>query len=116
MILLFLANLARADIIDPNAPPCEASMCPKGADAQTCSANHDEPNACADQWGAQGYAQLCRKGGATVWTEVWCKGGDPSAPTPKQHGCMGCNSGSASVGLGIGLLGVVGLFRRSRAT
>jgi uncharacterized protein (TIGR03382 family) len=115
MALALLAGLARADIAVDHEPPCEPAMCPTGAESATCNGYHETPDACRQQWEPAGYTLLCTRGGATVWTEVWCKAGaNTPDPQPTKHGCMGCDSGSASIGLGIGLLGLAGALTRRR--
>jgi hypothetical protein len=87
--LAFLAPVVRADIPPPEGyvETCTLENHAKpGTECVSCDAWHGEHDKCEKLHGAAGYTQSCRTGGASTWSEVWCRpaSGDaaPDAPVP----------------------------------
>lgn len=114
---LSLSLPARADVAPGPAPgQCTAqSVARPGDQCVDCGASYEQPNKC-QELGAQGYRQACRAPGASVWNEVWCRGG--GAPPEKRRGCGSCELGAERSGSGIALalaaLGALALAARRR--
>lgn len=91
-------------------------MARPGEQCLDCAASYEQPNKC-QELGAQGYRQACRAPGASVWNEVWCRGGG-QPPPEKKRGCGACAVGSEAssslVALVLALLGVAALVTRRR--
>jgi len=99
----------------PPPPECTAQRIAGPHDqCVDCAASYEAPNKC-QELGAQGYRQACRAQGASVWNEVWCRGG---GATEKKRGCGSCEVGSdrstSVVALLLGALGALALAVRRR--
>lgn len=81
-LVLALPVAARADV----APEAYLETCSLEAvsfehrGCEACRASLREPEACAGGHANDGRQQVCRSGGATVWTEVWCLPDDAQVP------------------------------------
>lgn len=79
---------ARADIPPPEGyvETCTLEKQQKpDTECLSCDAWHGEHDKCEKLHGASGYTQACRSGGASTWSEVWCRpkaGGEAPAPAP----------------------------------
>lgn len=77
-----LAAAASADI----AVPGRVETCTMDKQARAdqecypCSAFHGNHTHCTDSLSGYGFAEVCRTGGASVWSEIWCRPKSPSAP------------------------------------
>lgn len=84
LVALALPALARADI--PPSPDyvetCTvANHQGPGEQCLVCGeAYHGDVDACQRQHAPTGHARRCRTAGASVWQEVWCKGGAAGPP------------------------------------
>lgn len=89
---------ARADI---PPPPDYVEQCTvekqtaPGKTCVACNANFGNRTGCQTQYGGEGYAKACQSYGASVWTEVWCRGGTTPVPPPTE-----VDAGSPSTGGG----------------
>ncbi|MBK7585224.1 MAG: hypothetical protein IPI67_34180 [Myxococcales bacterium] len=120
--LLFCTTLAASASADippgPGpGPECTAqSVARPGDQCIDCRGSYEQPNKC-QELGAQGYQQACRAPGASVWNEVWCRGG--GGPQPEQRrGCGSCNVGeertTSFAALGLLALGALAFASRRR--
>lgn len=84
-----LANAASADV--PPSPgyveTCTvANQGGPGRECRSCDTYHgNPPDYCEGLVGAGGFTRACRTSGASVWSEVWCKGVaavPPPTPAP----------------------------------
>ena len=114
MLTMWIA-LALAD--EPPPPgyvePCTEEVC-GGAKAETCRASYQGREAC-ERLEQQGMTQACRTSGASVWSEVFCRGpvngtADPVAPPAVSR----CDSAAPGVVGALGLALVLGAVRRKR--
>jgi MYXO-CTERM domain-containing protein len=111
---------ARADVTPAPNPSCSVQRSQRpGVACRECAAWHGKPDACREQFGAQGYTRRCRTPGASVWHEVWCRGEAPAPPPARtdHEGCGACSVGEPEQGTAGGLallaLGALGFsFRR----
>lgn len=129
-LALALPSLARADL---PPPPGYVESCTvekqqgPGDECLVCGdAYHGDVDACERKHAATGHTRRCRTSGASVWQEVWCKGGAKTDPAPTETKDVAAppasptpaRSGSCSVVDGSGggwLLIVLGLaFARPR--
>lgn len=84
IVALALPALARADI--PPSPDYVESCTVAnhqgpGQECLICGdAYHGDVDACQRQHAPTGHTRRCRTAGASVWQEVWCKGGGASPP------------------------------------
>lgn len=83
----FVASVASADV--PPSPgyveTCTvANESGQGRECRSCDTYHgNPPDYCEGLVGAGGFTRACRTSGASVWSEVWCKGAAAApAPTP----------------------------------
>lgn len=119
LLVLCLASPAWADVAPGPGPApddCSASRVARPGDqCLDCAASYEQPNKC-QELGGQGYRQACRAPGASVWNEVWCRGGGP-APE-KRRGCGSCEIGAERSGsllaLGLALAGALAFAARRR--
>lgn len=81
----FVASAASADV--PPSPgyveTCTvANESGQGRECRSCDTYHgNPPDYCEGLVGAGGFTRACRTSGASVWSEVWCKG---AAAAPAQ--------------------------------
>lgn len=84
LVALALPALARADI--PPSPDYVETCTVENQQGpgETClvcgDAYHGDVDACQRQHAATGHTRRCRTAGASVWREVWCKGGAAVPP------------------------------------
>lgn len=72
---------ARADITVPGADTCTLEKQAKpGQECHMCRAFYGNADHCPESLAAYGFKQQCRSGGASVWSEMWCRAASPSAP------------------------------------
>ena len=89
----------------------------RGGQCVACQAFHGDPAKCDRELPPQGYHKRCRNTGASVWTEVWCRGAAGPPPEKKDSGCGACATGSSgeeqplTLWLSLGLLTLVGARR-----
>ncbi|MBX3125853.1 MAG: hypothetical protein KF718_04025 [Polyangiaceae bacterium] len=82
---LFLSLWAPSALADLAPEPGYVESCSVarhqvgGASCVACGASFEDTEACEKEHQPRGYAKRCQTSGASVWTEVWCRGGDPSA-------------------------------------
>lgn len=89
LAMVLVASTAWADVPNPNAEPC--SVTESSADGRTCescSASYEDRDACTNQYAGTEFTQDCTSGGASFWTEVWCKG-----TATDSGGCYGAGNG-----------------------
>jgi MYXO-CTERM domain-containing protein len=89
-----------------------------GDDCVECTASYDQEEACKEKHASEGRSKRCRTSGASVWTEIWCRGGaetpapsvaaaspsasespvtpSPVAPPEKSGSCGACAVGASS--------------------
>jgi len=76
-IVLALPQTARADIAPPPGyvEQCTLEKLQKDGTktCQACSTYFREPDKCEQQFAKTAYTKACRAGGASTWTEMWCK-------------------------------------------
>lgn len=82
-----VASVATADV--PPSPgyveTCTvANESGPGRECRSCDTYHgNPPDYCQGLIGTGGFTRACRTSGASVWSEVWCKGDAPPAPAPE---------------------------------
>ncbi len=116
--LLCATAVARADLAPTTADSCTLQTEQQnGRQCQLCGASYEQPKKC-EALASQGYAQACRSGGASVWHEVWCRGGGNVPPAEQKSGCGACSVGGTRGGLPLALAmcaaGIVALGARRR--
>jgi hypothetical protein len=86
-LTLSLTTPARADI---SPPPGFVESCTMkaqsagGKECLSCAAFYGNSDHCEQSLESYGFSQGCRTGGASVWSEVWCRpGGSGGKPVPK---------------------------------
>lgn len=84
---LTLSTLARADIAPPPGFVESCTMKAQsagGKECMSCAAFYGNSDHCEESLGSYGFTQGCRTGGASVWSEVWCRPASAKAvPVPK---------------------------------
>ncbi len=96
---------AWADVPPPSDYVEECTVAKKQVSGMACVACQndyrsfatDAGDPCQTQYAGQGYAKLCKSWGASVWTEVWCRG-EPDAGnnvTPTPAGGCSCRTGES---------------------
>ena len=89
LVMVLMASTAWADVPNPDAEPCSvADSSADGRTCESCSASYEDPDECANQYAGTEFTQDCTSGGASVWTEVWCKG-----EATDTGGCYGTANG-----------------------
>jgi hypothetical protein len=77
------APTARADV---PPPPGYVETCTlpkqshKGDDCLECRAYYGNREHCSASLASYRFARRCQTAGASTWSEVWCRGGGPTAP------------------------------------
>lgn len=74
--LLLGSALAFADIPPPPGYVEQCTIekqCKKEEEGDACSAWHGERDKCEKKHAQDGFVRKCRTGGASVWTEVYCR-------------------------------------------
>ena len=77
-----IAGRARADLVPPreHAEACTLQKQARaGTECLACSAFFGNPEHCSASLASYGFAQSCRTGGASQWSEVWCRAKVPGA-------------------------------------
>ena len=78
-----LVGPARADLPRPPGYVEKCTMekqAKPGTECLGCAAYHGNYQHCEASLASYGFAQSCRSGGASVWSEVWCRAARPEAP------------------------------------
>ena len=78
-------RLARADIAPPPGyvEQCTLAKQSKPQDeCHACSAFYGNAAHCSESLKSYGFTQRCRTGGASVWSEIWCRKKDSSPAVP----------------------------------
>lgn len=75
LAVLGAALPARADITVPGrVETCTMEKQAKaGLECHECRAYHGNPDHCPASLSSYGFKQACRSGGASVWSEIWCR-------------------------------------------
>ena len=92
-----------ADVAPPDGYVEQCTVAKQQGNGNTCiecpndyrSFATDAGDPCKLQYEGQGYTKACNSYGASVWTEVWCRGGATDAGstvTPPAGGCSGCRT------------------------
>jgi hypothetical protein len=88
LTLSTLAPLCRADLAPPRGFVESCTMKAQsgaGKECLSCAAFYGNSDHCEVSLGDYGFTQGCRTGGASVWSEVWCRPAGPGAkPVPKE--------------------------------
>lgn len=77
-----IAARAGADLVAPRqgAETCTVQKQGKpGSECLQCSAFFGNPEHCSASLASYGFTSACRTGGASSWSEVWCRAATPSA-------------------------------------
>lgn len=118
-VFLSATAVARADIAPASPDTCTLqAQQQSGRQCQLCGASYEQPQKC-QALASQGYAQACRSGGASVWHEVWCRGGGDVPPAEKKSGCGACSVGGSHesgmpLALALATMGALALCARRR--
>jgi len=73
---LLVIPAARADIPPPEGYVETCTLEKQGTaenECVSCGSFHGTPEKCSTLHGADGYTKNCQAGGASVWTEIWCR-------------------------------------------
>ncbi|PKN54658.1 MAG: hypothetical protein CVU56_25375 [Deltaproteobacteria bacterium HGW-Deltaproteobacteria-14] len=91
---LSLIALSSPALADVPPPPGYVEQCTvdkqqqEGEECVACGTYHGERDKCEKLYGEAGYGKRCSTGGASVWTEVWCRKqgtGKPVGPAPGEE-------------------------------
>jgi MYXO-CTERM domain-containing protein len=76
-----LAGAAAADVTVPGyVETCSlAKQAKAGQECFDCRAYYGNHDHCSDSLASFGFTQTCRTGGASAWSEVWCRAASPAA-------------------------------------
>lgn len=93
LALSTITSDARADLAPPPGyvEQCTLEKLQKDSTltCESCSTYFREADKCERQFAGTAFTKQCRAGGASTWTELWCKPtgkGDTNAPTPPKPG------------------------------
>ena len=91
-IFTLSAAVAQADVVEPGfVETCTLDRVQAEHAGQTCIAcntSFSAPLQCTEQFSREGYTEACRSRGASVWAQIGCRAGEPTAaptPTPAPH-------------------------------
>ena len=86
-LTLSIPTVARADIAPPPGFVEACTMKAQsagGKECLSCAAFYGNSSHCEESLDSYGFTQGCRTGGASVWSEVWCRpAGSGAKPVPK---------------------------------
>ncbi len=89
VLLLGVSAPSRADVVEPGyVETCTLERVQAqhaGEVCVACDANYEAPERCTEQFAESGVTNVCRSGGASVWTHIGCRArtaDDPGPPPP----------------------------------
>jgi MYXO-CTERM domain-containing protein len=112
---------ALADVPPPDGYVEECTVAKKQVSGRSCAACQNDYRSfatsavdpCQSQYASQGYEKICKSWGASVWTEVWCRGEADAGNevTPPPAGGCGCRASARNArGPFLGMLILGALF------
>ncbi len=112
--MVLTASLAFADLAPTPGyvETCTPDRC-EGRESASCSASFQGRAEC-EALEQKGFVQVCRTNGASVWSEVFCKGAASGTADPVNPPAVSrCDTAAAGVGgLGVMVLLAAALIRR----